>query len=128
MLLTTNDKQVIKFIENFDNLTNIEKLRLCIHILESKYTKFDKIEIIELLKKTLSTLDVDNKGKIINFSKFEKLSLIAAKHIEMNNKNKLRVIIEMLWDISQSDFDDPNINQEISDRLLIMDLVYEAIN
>jgi len=127
MILSTNSKKVVKFIDDFDNLDNVEKLRVCIHILENKF-KFDKTDIIDLLKKILNELDSSEKGKIVNFAKHKKLNIIASNYIVFNQKDKLRVIIEMLWNISQSDFEDSRINQEISDSLLIIDLVYEAIN
>ena len=127
MILTTNGKKVVKFIDDFDNLDNVEKLRVCIHILENKF-KFDKIDIIDLLKKILNELDSSEKGKVVNFAKYKKLNMIASNYIVFNYKDKLRVVIEMLWSIYQSDFNNPTINKEISDNLNILDLVYEVIN
>ena len=127
MLFSLNSRKVIKFIDDFDNLDSVEKLRVCIHILENKFN-FDKTDIIDLLKKILNDLDSSENGKIVNFAKHKKLNIIASNYIVFNHKDKLRLIIEMLWSIYQTDFDNPTINKEINDKLHIFDLVYEAIN
>lgn len=126
MLLDNNGEKVIKFISDFDDLTNLKKLRLCIHILESKYINFDKQDIIDLLKKELSILD-NTKRIIINFSKYKKLTFIACKFIELNATDKLKVIIEMLFNIYETNFNDNSINEEINQNLLIYDLTYELL-
>jgi len=126
MLLSNNSEKVMDFISDFDELTELEKLRLCIHILESKYTTFNKPDIINLLKKELTKID-DSKGIIINFSKYKKLTFIASKYIELNNTNKLKVIIEMLFNIYETDFNDNSINEEINQNLPIYDITYELL-
>ena len=128
MLLASNGKKVVKFINDFDKLNNVEKLRVCIHTLESKFSKFNKYEITDMLKRILNDLDNSEKGKIVNFAKHKKLNIIASNYIVFNDNDKLRVIIEMLWSIGQSDFNDPTINKEIMDKLEIIDLIYIAVN
>ena len=41
MLLENNDIKVIELLDNFDNLTNIDKLRLAIYILENRQFSID---------------------------------------------------------------------------------------
>lgn len=75
MLLENNTKKVINLINNFDNLNNIDKLRLSIYILENKKfnVNFNTRDIIILLKKVLSNLDSNYGKNIVNFSKHKYL-------------------------------------------------------
>ena len=126
MLLSNNSEKVIKFISDFDDLTNLEKLRLSIHLLESKYINFKREDIINLLKKELNKLD-NTKGIIINFIKYKILTFLASRFIELKDTDKLKVIIEMLFNIYETDFNDNSINEEINQNLLIYDLTYELL-
>jgi len=126
MLLSNNSEKVIKFISYFDDLTELEKLRLCIHLLESDYICFNKPDIKNLLKKILNKYD-NTKGIIVNFSKYKKLTFIASKFIELDNAEMVKVIIEMLFNIYETDFNDNSINEEINQNLPIYDLTYELL-
>ena len=57
MLLENNSEKTIKLIDEFDKLNDIDKLRLSINTLESKYTNYNFNNEIELLKNILSMLD-----------------------------------------------------------------------
>ena len=127
MLLDNNSEKVKKFISNFDILTNLEKIRLSIHLLESKYINFNKEDIIKLLKKVLDKLD-DTKGKITNFSKYQKLTFIASEFIELNDEEKRKLIIEILFNVYETDFNDNSINEKINSNLSIYELTYELLN
>ena len=127
MLLDSNNEKVIKFMSYFDDLNNLEKLRLSIHLLESKYINFSKKQIINLLKEVLNKLD-DTKGIIINFSKYKNLSLLVSKFIELSDEEKTRLIIEILFNIYETDFNNTSINKKINHNLPIYELTYELLN
>ena len=90
MLLDNNTKKVINLINNFDNLNNIDKLRLSIYILENKNfnINFNTRDIIILLKKILSNLDSNYRKTIINFSGYKHLLFFSAKYLELSNMEK----------------------------------------
>ena len=81
MLLDNNTKKVISLINNFDNLNNIDKLRLSIYILE-------------------------NKNFNINFSGYKHLLFFSAKYLELSNMEKKNFTVEMLFNIYEIDFND----------------------
>ena len=56
------------------------------------------------------------------------MTCLASNYIVFNNNDKKRVVVEMLWSLFQTDFDNPKINKKISEKLDILDLVYEIVN
>ena len=130
MLLDNNTKKVINLINNFDTLNNIDKLRLSIYILENKNfdINFNTRDIIILLKKVLSKLD-SNYGKIIvNFSRYKHLLFFSAKYLELNDLEKKKFTVEMLFNIYETDFDNKIINNVINKLLPIYDYSYCILN
>ena len=130
MLLDNNTKKVINLINNFDTLNNIDKLRLSIYILENKNfnVTFNTRDIIILLKEVLSKLD-SNYGKIIvNFSRYKHLLFFSAKYLELNDLEKKKFTVEMLFNIYETDFNDEIINNEINKLLPIYDYSYCILN
>ena len=75
MSLESNTNKVINLIYQFDNLSNIDKVRLAIHLLENKHFNVDfNIEyMINTLKSLLGKLDSNYTKVIINFSKYKHL-------------------------------------------------------
>lgn len=130
MLLDNNTKKVINLINNFDKLNNIDKLRLSIYILENKNfdINFNTRDIIILLKKVLSNLDSNYHKTIINFSKYKHLLFFSAKYLELNNLEKKKFTVEMLFNIYETDFNDEIINNEINKLLPIYDYSYCMLN
>lgn|SRR5574344_2272773 len=126
MLLENNSEKTIKLIDEFDKLNDIDKLRLSINTLESKYTNYNFNNEIELLKNILSMLD--NSKAIINFSKYQKLTYLKSKYIELNKDDKDRYIIEILFNIYDNDFDNQQINNLINENLDIYNLTYKLLN
>ena len=59
MLLDKNSKKVIDLIQKYDNLSDIDKIRLAIYLLENKNfnVDFNVRDISILLKQVLSVLD-----------------------------------------------------------------------
>ena len=117
-------------MNNFDTLNNIDKLRLSIYILENKNfnINFNTRNIIILLKKVLSNLDSNYGKTIINFSKYKHLLFFSAKYLELNDLEKKKFTVEMLFNIYETDFNDEFINSKINNYLLAYDYCYTLLN
>ena len=130
MLLENNTKKVIDLIHQFDNLSDIDKVRLAIYLLENKNfsVDFNVRDMIILLKQVLSVLDPSYTKVITNFSKYKHLLFFSAKYLELTEKEKKHFSIEMIFIIYENDFNDKIINDEINNNLLIYDYCYSLIN
>ncbi len=75
MLLDKNSQKVIDLIQKYDNLSDIDKVRLAIYLLENKNfnVDFNVRDMIILLKQILSILDPSYTKVITNFSKYKHL-------------------------------------------------------
>lgn len=130
MLLESNTKKVIDLIHQFDNLGDIDKVRLAIYLLENKNfnVDFNVRDMIILLKQVLSVLDPSYTKVITNFSKYKHLLFFSAKYLELTEKEKKHFSIEMIFNIYENDFKDKIINDEINNHLLVYDYCYSLIN
>ena len=130
MLLDNNTIKVINLLDMFDNLSNIDKIRLAIYILENKNfdTNFNIKDIIILLKEVLTKLDPSYSKVIVNFAKYRHLLLFSAKYLELNLEEKKKFTIEMLFNIYETDFNDKKINKMINKHLYIYDYCYVVLN
>lgn len=130
MLLESNTKKVINLIYQFDNLSDIDKVRLAIYLLENKNfnVDFNVRDMIILLKQTLSILDPNYTKVITNFSKYKHLLFFSAKYLELTEKEKKHFSIEMIFNIYETDFKDKVINDEINNNLLVYDYCYSLLN
>ena len=130
MLLENNTKKVIDLIHQFDNLSDIDKIRLAIYLLENKNfnVDFNVRDMIILLKQILSILDPNYTKVITNFSKYKHLLFFSAKYLELTEKEKKHFSIEMIFNIYETDFKDKVINNEINKHLLVYDYCYSLIN
>ena len=130
MLLNSNTDKVINLLDMFDNLSNIDKIRLAIYILENKNfdTNFNIKDIIILLKEVLTKLDPSYSKVIVNFAKYKHLLFLSAKYLELTEIEKRKFSIEMLFNIYETDFKDKNINKEINKYLYIYDYCYVVLN
>ena len=130
MLLSDNTKRIIDLIEMFDNLKDIDKVRLAIYLLENKNfnTDFNIGDMIILLKQVLSVLDPNYTKVITNFSKYKHLLFLSAKYLQLTEKEKKHFSIEMIFNIYENDFKDKVINEEINKHLLVYDYCYSLIN
>ena len=90
MLLDNNTKKVIDLIHQFDNLSDIDKVRLAIYLLENKNfsVDFNVRDMIILLNQALSILDSSYAKVITNFSKYKHLLFFSAKYLELTEKEK----------------------------------------
>lgn len=130
MLLDSNTKKVIDLLDMFDNLKNIDKVRLAIYLLENKNfdVNFNVKDMIILLKEILNKLDPSYSKAIVNFAKYKNLLFLSAKYLELDSIEKKKFSIEMLFNIYETDFKDKTINKEINNHLYIYDYCYSLMN
>ncbi len=130
MLLDNNTKKVFDLIDMYDNLNNVDKVRLAIYLLENKnfYINFNIKDIIILLKEVLNKLNSSNSKNIVNFAKYKHLLLFSAKYLELTEKEKKNFTIEMLFNLFETDFKDKIINKEINKHLNVYDYCYAILN
>ena len=130
MLLDNNTKKVFDLIDMYDNLNNVDKVRLAIYLLENKnfYINFNIKDIIILLKEVLNKLDPSYSKNIVNFAKYKHLLLFSAKYLELTEKEKKNFTIEMLFNLFETDFKDKIINKEINKHLNVYDYCYAILN
>lgn len=130
MLLDSNTNKVIDLLDIFDNLNNIDKVRLAIYLLENKNFEinFNIKVIIILLKEVLNKLDSNYSKTIVNFAKYKHLLFLSANYLELNDEEKKKFSIEMLFNIYETDFKDKTINKEINNHLYVYDYCYSLMN
>lgn len=130
MLLDKNSGKVIDLIQKYDNLSDIDKIRLAIYLLENKNfdVDFNVRNMVILLKQILSVLDPNYTKVITNFSKYKHLLFFSSKYLELTEKEKKHFSIEMIFNIYENDFKDKVINEEINKHLLVYDYCYSQIN
>ena len=130
MLLDNNTKKVFDLIDMYDNLCNVDKVRLAIYLLENKnfYINFNIKDIIILLKEILNKLDPSYSKNIVNFAKYKHLLFFSAKYLELTEKEKKNFTIEMLFNLFETDFKDKIINKEINKHLNVYDYCYAILN
>ena len=129
-MLDNNSKKVFDLIDMYDNLNNVDKVRLAIYLLENKsfYINFNIKDIIILLKEVLNKLDSSNSKNIVNFAKYKHLLLFSTKYLELTEKEKKNFTIEMLFNLFETDFKDKIINKEINKHLNVYDYCYAILN
>lgn len=130
MLLDKNSEKVIDLIQKYDNLSDIDKIRLAIYLLENKNfsVNFNVRDMIILLKQVLSALDPSYTKVVTNFSKYKHLLFFSAKYLELTEKEKKYFSIEMIFNIYETVFKDKIINEEINKHLLVYDYSYSLLN
>lgn len=130
MLLDNNTERVMDLIDMYDNLSNIDKVRLSIYLLENKGFKinFNSENMIILLKEVLNKLDPSYSKTIVNFAKYKNLLFLSAKYLELTEKEKKNFSIEMLFNIYETDFKNKIINKEINEHLYVYDYCYAILN
>lgn len=126
MLLSDNTKRVINLLEMFDDLNDINKIRLVIQILENLHfsTEYDIDSFIKLLKEILLYLDPNYNKTITNFAKYKKLLFISSKYLELSLLEKQKFSVEMLFNVFEYDFKNQEINEKINKQLNVYDYCY----
>ena len=130
MLLDKNTDKVIDLLDMYDNLSNIDKIRLAIYLLENKNfdINFNVKDMIILLKEVLNKLDPSYSKTIVNFAKYKNLLFLSAKYLELTEKEKKNFSIEMLFNIFETDFKNKVINKDINKHLYVYDYCYAILN
>ena len=130
MLLDKNSQKVIDLIQKYDNLSDIDKIRLAIYLLENKNfnVDFNVRDMIILLKQILSILDPNYTKIITNFSKYKHLLFFSAKYLELTEKEKKHFSVEMIFNIYETNFNNNIINEEINNNLLVYDYYYSLFD
>ena len=130
MLLENNTNKVINLIYEFDDLSNIDKVRLAIYLLQNKHfnVNFNIEDMINTLKSILRKLDYNYTKVITNFSKYKHLLFFSAKYLELTEKEKKHFSVEMIFNIYETDFNNNVINEEINNNLLVYDYYYSLFN
>ena len=82
MLLDNNTEKITRLLDMYDNLSNIDKVRLAIYLLENKEFEinFNVKDMIILLKEVLNKLDPSYSKTIVNFAKYKNLLFLSAKY------------------------------------------------
>lgn len=126
MLLDNNTEKVIDLLNIYDDLNDIDKIRLAIHLLEDLgfIPTYDINNFIKLLKNVLLILDPESKNVITNFAKYKNLLFISAKYMELSLLEKQKFSVEMLFNIFQYDFKNQEINTKINEQLNVYDYCY----
>ena len=130
MLLDNNTDKVIDLLDMYDNLNNIDKIRLAIYLLENNNfdINFNIKDMIILLKEVLNKLDPSYSKTIVNFAKYKNLLFLSAKYLDLTEKEKKYFSIEMLFNVFETDFKDKVINKEINKHLYVYDYCYAILN
>jgi len=126
MLLDNNTEKVIHLLNMYDDLDDIDKIRLAIHLLEDLgFTPtYDINNFIKLLKNVLLILDPESKKVITNFARYKNLLFVSAKYMELSLLEKQKFSVEMLFNLFQYDFKNAEINTKISEQLNVYDYCY----
>ncbi len=125
MLFENNSKNVIDLLKNVDYLKEIEKVKLAKNILEYNPTILNDSKIINVLNYVLSELD--SSKKIVNFSKYVNLNLISARFMELCRIEQKSFIIELLFNIYETNFNNELINDFINQNLDIYNISYNNL-
>lgn len=130
MLLNNNTEKVINLLDIYENLSDVDKIRLALYLLENKNfnVNFNIENMIILLKEVLNKLDPSYSKTIVNFAKYKNLLFLSAKYLELTEKEKKNFSIEMLFNIFETDFKDKVINKEINKHLYVYDYCYAILN
>ena len=125
MLLENNTERIINLVDIIDDLKEIDKIRLAIHLLEEFYfsTEYDE-NFIKSLKQLLEILDHESKKVITNIAKYKNLLFISSKNMELSLLEKQRFLVEILFNIFQYNFKNEEINTKINEQLNVYDYCY----
>ena len=130
MLLDNNTERVMDLLDMYDNLSDIDKIRLSIYLLENKGfdINFNVEGMVILLKEILNRLDSSYGKIIVNFAKYKHLLFLSAKYLELTEKEKQNFSVEILFNIFETDFNDKVINKEINKYLDVYEYCYAILN
>jgi len=93
--------KTLEILRYFKRLSEIDKLRLAIHLLESNYlhSDIDRNYEIQKLEKRLIELDSSYATTITNFSKYKVLTFLSAQFMELSEYDRNILLTEILENI-----------------------------
>ena len=105
-MILKNNIKVTELLMYFSLLDKVDKLKLGVNLLESKYLhiNIDKNNAITLLQRLLSIVDNTDITKIVNFSENQTLTFLASKFMELDAEDKNKFIFEMIFEIYKTIF------------------------
>jgi len=103
VILNFKSMKTLEILRCFKRLSEIDKLRLAIHLLESNYLHADinKEKEIQQLEERLIELDSNYATTITNFSKYIYLTVLFSMFMELSEYNKKIFATEMLEIINE---------------------------
>ena len=98
IILNYKSMKTLEILRCFKQLCEVDKLRLAIHLLESKYLHLDidKAREIQRLEERLINIDSTYATTITNFSKYKYLTFLSAMFMELSDYNRNIFIAEAL--------------------------------
>ena len=101
MILNYKSMKTLEILRNFKRLCEVDKLKLAIHLLESKYLHLDidKEREIQRLEKRLIALEPSYATTITNFNNYKYLTFLSAQFMELSNYNRNILVTEILENI-----------------------------
>ena len=105
MLLDSNSKELFQLLIYFDDLSNIDKIKLAISLIEDSgfNLEIEKV-ILYYLKKVLSMLDDNYNKSLTNLTRNKILIFFLAKYMEFSKEDKKHFLIEVLFNIYSTNF------------------------
>lgn len=104
MILKNNSEDVKVLVKYFESLSIENRLKLSIIVIQSDLIKlqFDKEKLVDILKNLLSVFDKNyNKNAMISYKDNMDI-FILAKVMEMNEKENLTLVFEIIYSIYSS--------------------------
>lgn len=126
MLLDSNSKELFQLLIYFDDLSNIDKIKLAISLIEDSgfNLEIEKV-ILYYLKKVLSMLDDNYNKSLTNLTRNKILIFFLAKYMEFSKEDKKHFLIEVLFNIYSTNFGNIGINEVINNNLNVYEYYYK---
>lgn len=126
LLLDSNSKELFQLLIYFDDLSNIDKIKLAISLIEDSgfNLEIEKV-ILYYLKKVLSMLDDNYNKSLTNLTRNKILIFFLAKYMEFSKEDKKHFLIEVLFNIYSTNFGNIGINEVINNNLNVYEYYYK---
>ena len=99
MILYFKNMKALELLRSFKQLSHIDKLRLTIHLFENSNLDVSVNNEMQMLRNQLNELDKNYTSTLVNFSKYRNLTLMCAIFMEMSEKDRKIVILDMINNI-----------------------------
>ena len=99
MILYFKSIKALELLRCFKNLSHTDKLRLTIHLLENNSLDINAKNELNMLKNQLTELAESHTTTLVNFSKYQHLTLMSAIFMEISEKDRKIVVLDMINNI-----------------------------